>query len=64
VKKRAEGGRRQPGDGRRQKDELMGNRSKYHQTEADIYSIECRAGGGAGGPGGLEKLGEAIRPKS
>jgi hypothetical protein len=49
LRKAAEGGRKQPGDGRRQEDELMGNASKYHRSGANIGCIECRTGEEAGG---------------
>jgi hypothetical protein len=53
MKKVAEGGRRQLGDGQRQENELMWNESQYHRTEANVDSIECRTKGEAGGCGGV-----------
>jgi hypothetical protein len=35
-------------------DQLMPNGSKHRRTEANIYLIECRTGGEAGGCSGLE----------
>jgi hypothetical protein len=37
------------------KDELMANVSRYHGTEANIYSIECRTGDESSAYGGLER---------
>jgi hypothetical protein len=53
LEKAAESGRGQSGNGRRQEDELIGSETKYHRTEADIYSIKCRIGGEAGGYSGV-----------
>jgi hypothetical protein len=36
-------------------DQLMQNGSKYHRTEASMYSIECKSGGEAGGRSRLER---------
>jgi hypothetical protein len=33
---------------------MMGSENKYHRTEANVYSIECRIGGEAHGYSGLE----------
>jgi hypothetical protein len=34
---------------------MMGNESKCHQSDANIYSIECRTGDESGGCSGLER---------
>jgi hypothetical protein len=36
-------------------DQLTPNGSKYHRTEANIYSIKCKTGGEAGGCSGLDE---------
>jgi hypothetical protein len=54
LKRVEEGGRRHPEDGGGREDQLMPNGSKYHRTEANMYSIECRNGGEAGGCSGFE----------
>jgi hypothetical protein len=53
LEKESGNGRRQPGD-EPKKDQLMANGSKYHWTEANIYSIEWRTGGEARGCSNLE----------
>jgi hypothetical protein len=50
----AEGGKRQPGDGRRE-GELIVNESKDHRASANIYSIECQTGGEASGCSGVSR---------
>jgi hypothetical protein len=35
---------------------MMGNESKDHRTDANIYSIECRTGGEAGGCSGVSGM--------
>jgi hypothetical protein len=54
--KGAESGSRHLGDGRREEDQLMPNVSKYHGTETNIYSMECRTRGKSGGCSGLDGL--------
>jgi hypothetical protein len=40
---------------RRREDEMMGNESKGHRRDANVYSVECRAGDESGCCGDLSR---------
>jgi hypothetical protein len=49
-------------------DEIMGNERKYHRSDANTYSIDCRTGEDSGGlmvavAAMVWREGEAIRQK-